>query len=170
MTDIVRYPFDRLRNHAEQDTPLREKEAGDQKAKTYNRRDSQMVTHSSTSHPVQCLCMAERTGCPVFTDLWSYVPVESTLVYMIKAGQWFADSTQKTTLAQLEHLLTDGLDGFDGGPAHSSAGRRFGTRSVSRVLQRLSSLRRVGFDSEGGDAPGSRILGCLCGGCEGRTS
>ena len=43
------------------------------KAKTYKRRDSQMVTHSSTSRPVQCLCMAERTGCPVFTDLWSYV-------------------------------------------------------------------------------------------------
>jgi hypothetical protein len=42
-------------------------------AKTYNRRDSQMVTHSSTSRPVQCLCMAERTGCPVLTDLWSYV-------------------------------------------------------------------------------------------------
>jgi hypothetical protein len=41
--------------------------------KTYNRRDSQMVTHSSTSRPVQCLCMAERTGCPVLTDLWSYV-------------------------------------------------------------------------------------------------
>jgi hypothetical protein len=32
-----------------------------------------MVTHSSTSRPVQCLCMVERTGCPVFTDLWSYV-------------------------------------------------------------------------------------------------
>jgi hypothetical protein len=35
------------------------------RAKTYNGRDSQMVTHSSTSRPVQCLCMAERTGCPV---------------------------------------------------------------------------------------------------------
>ena len=34
-----------------------------------------MVTHSSTSRPVQCLCMAERTGCPVLTDLWSYVSV-----------------------------------------------------------------------------------------------
>jgi hypothetical protein len=45
------------------------------KTKTYNRRDSQMVTHSSTSRPVQCLCMAERTGCPVLTDLWSYVPL-----------------------------------------------------------------------------------------------
>jgi hypothetical protein len=47
----------------------------EQKTKTYNRRDSQMVTHSSTSRPVQCLCMAERTGCPVLTDLWSYVLV-----------------------------------------------------------------------------------------------
>ena len=46
-----------------------------EKTQTYNRRDSQMVTHSSTSRPVQCLCMAERTGCPVFTDLWSYVLV-----------------------------------------------------------------------------------------------
>jgi hypothetical protein len=48
------------------------------KMKTYNRRDSQMVTHSSTSRPVQCLCMAERTGCPVFTDLWSYVFIHYT--------------------------------------------------------------------------------------------
>jgi hypothetical protein len=46
---------------------------GVKKTKTYNRRDSQMVTHSSTSRPVQCLCMAERTGCPVLTDLWSYI-------------------------------------------------------------------------------------------------
>jgi hypothetical protein len=39
-----------------------------------------MVTHSSTSRPVQCLCMAERTGCPVLTDLWSYVPCHHNLV------------------------------------------------------------------------------------------
>ena len=39
-----------------------------------------MVTHSSTSRPVQCLCMAERTGCPVFTDLWSYVLMETKLI------------------------------------------------------------------------------------------
>jgi hypothetical protein len=32
-----------------------------------------MITHSSTSRPVQCLCMAERTGCPILSDLWSYV-------------------------------------------------------------------------------------------------
>ena len=53
------------------------------KAKTYNRRDSQMVTHSSTSRPVQCLCMAERTGCPVFTDLWSYVLAILCMVIML---------------------------------------------------------------------------------------
>jgi hypothetical protein len=53
------------------------------KTKTYNRRDSQMVTHSSTSRPVQCLCMAERTGCPVFTDLWSYVQVPHIGVYIV---------------------------------------------------------------------------------------
>jgi hypothetical protein len=39
-----------------------------------------MVTHSSTSRPVQCLCMAERTGCPVFTDLWLYVLISCTIV------------------------------------------------------------------------------------------
>ena len=45
-----------------------------------------MVTHSSTSRPVQCLCMAERTGCPVFTDLWSYVQVgrSITILYIQK--------------------------------------------------------------------------------------
>ena len=42
-----------------------------------------MVTHSSTSRPVQCLCMAERTGCPVFTDLWSYVHVKVCIGFKI---------------------------------------------------------------------------------------
>jgi hypothetical protein len=42
-----------------------------------------MVTHSSTSRPVQCLCMAERTGCPVFTDLWSYVMNPQSTKYII---------------------------------------------------------------------------------------
>jgi hypothetical protein len=41
-----------------------------------------MVTHSSTSRPVQCLCMAERTGCPVFTDLWSYVEMREVLLHI----------------------------------------------------------------------------------------
>jgi hypothetical protein len=55
------------------DDVARKKNVRNKNKKTYNRRDSQMVTHSSTSRPVQCLCMAERTGCPVLTDLWSYV-------------------------------------------------------------------------------------------------
>jgi hypothetical protein len=42
-----------------------------------------MVTHSSTSRPVQCLCMAERTGCPVLTDLWSYVLSHAVNGYML---------------------------------------------------------------------------------------
>ena len=42
-----------------------------------------MVTHSNTSRPVQCLCMAERTGCPVLTDLWPYVlPIISLLIML----------------------------------------------------------------------------------------
>lgn len=40
----------------QKDTGIKNKEA-----KTYNRRGSQMVTHSSSSRPAQCLCMAERT-------------------------------------------------------------------------------------------------------------
>ncbi|KAF2715645.1 hypothetical protein K504DRAFT_364138, partial [Pleomassaria siparia CBS 279.74] len=41
--------------------------------KTYNSRDSPMVTHLTTSPPVQCLNRAERTGSLVFIVLWSYV-------------------------------------------------------------------------------------------------
>jgi hypothetical protein len=41
-----------------------------------------MVTHSSTSRPVQCLCVAERTGCPILTDLWSYVIVVKLTCFM----------------------------------------------------------------------------------------
>ncbi|KAG9512608.1 hypothetical protein KCV07_g9344, partial [Aureobasidium melanogenum] len=38
-----------------------------QKCKTYSSRDSHVVTHRSTNLPFNCLCMAERTGCPVFS-------------------------------------------------------------------------------------------------------
>ncbi|KAH0336647.1 hypothetical protein KCU81_g8508, partial [Aureobasidium melanogenum] len=37
------------------------------KRKTYSSRDSHVVTHRSTNLPFNCLCMAERTGCPVFS-------------------------------------------------------------------------------------------------------
>ncbi|KAG9529920.1 hypothetical protein KCU93_g3095, partial [Aureobasidium melanogenum] len=36
-------------------------------SKTYSSRDSHVVTHRSTNLPFNCLCMAERTGCPVFS-------------------------------------------------------------------------------------------------------
>jgi hypothetical protein len=42
-------------------------------AKTYNSRYSLVVTHPTTNLPICGLCMAERTGCPFFHSLWSYV-------------------------------------------------------------------------------------------------
>jgi hypothetical protein len=63
-----------------------------------------MVTHSSTSRPVQCLCMAERTGCPVLTDLWSYVLLASILsnrfVQSIISPRIFGPSTSFGRLAE----------------------------------------------------------------------
>ncbi|KAF2146179.1 hypothetical protein K452DRAFT_220258, partial [Aplosporella prunicola CBS 121167] len=44
------------------------------KQKTYGSWDSLVVTHLTTNQPVRGLCMAERTGCPILRDLWSYVP------------------------------------------------------------------------------------------------
>ncbi|KAF1987867.1 hypothetical protein K402DRAFT_329726, partial [Aulographum hederae CBS 113979] len=43
------------------------------KMKTYDSRDSHVVTHRSTSLPIHGLNMTERTGCLVFRDQWSYV-------------------------------------------------------------------------------------------------
>ena len=43
------------------------------KCKTYNSRYSLVVTHLTTNRPVRSLSMPERTGWPVFCDLWSYV-------------------------------------------------------------------------------------------------
>ena len=43
--------------------------------KTYNRRDSLVVTHPTTNLPACGLSTAERTGSPVFHTLWSYVLV-----------------------------------------------------------------------------------------------
>jgi hypothetical protein len=41
--------------------------------KTYNIRDSPVVTHPSTSLTITGLSMGERTGSRVFQHLWSYV-------------------------------------------------------------------------------------------------
>ncbi|KAG9659065.1 hypothetical protein KCU64_g4108, partial [Aureobasidium melanogenum] len=43
------------------------KTTSDMGSKTYSSRDSHVVTHRSTNLPFNCLCMAERTGCPVFS-------------------------------------------------------------------------------------------------------
>jgi hypothetical protein len=42
-------------------------------SKTYDSRDSPVVTHLTTGLPVRCLNRAERTGSLVFNVLWSYV-------------------------------------------------------------------------------------------------
>ena len=52
---------------------LDDKNAGEQK--TYNSRDSLVVTHPTTNRPACGLSTAERTGSPVFHTLWSYVLV-----------------------------------------------------------------------------------------------
>ncbi|KAH0257044.1 hypothetical protein KCU91_g16595, partial [Aureobasidium melanogenum] len=44
-----------------------ERQKGRSRCKTYSSRDSHVVTHRSTNLPFNCLCMAERTGCPVFS-------------------------------------------------------------------------------------------------------
>src|SRR5947207_12281727 len=46
-----------------------------QRAKTYNSRDSLVVTHPTTNRPSCGLSTAERTGSPVFHTLWSYVTI-----------------------------------------------------------------------------------------------
>ncbi|OIW22274.1 hypothetical protein CONLIGDRAFT_587530, partial [Coniochaeta ligniaria NRRL 30616] len=52
------------------------------KIKTYNTRDSPVVTHPSTSLAIICLSMGERTGSRAFRYLWSYVEEEGgRLVY-----------------------------------------------------------------------------------------
>ncbi|KAG9542914.1 hypothetical protein KCU71_g496, partial [Aureobasidium melanogenum] len=49
------------------DEILISKTTSDIESKTYSSRDSHVVTHRSTNLPFNCLCMAERTGCPVFS-------------------------------------------------------------------------------------------------------
>jgi hypothetical protein len=46
---------------------------GQKGKKTYNTRDSPVVTHPSTNLAVTGLSMGERTGSRVFQYLWSYV-------------------------------------------------------------------------------------------------
>ena len=48
---------------------------GDKKIKTYESRDSLVVTHPTTNRPASGLSTAERTGSSVFHFLRSYVLV-----------------------------------------------------------------------------------------------
>ncbi|KAJ5585773.1 hypothetical protein N7450_005560, partial [Penicillium hetheringtonii] len=52
---------------------LFDKKKTDKKTKTYNSRDSHVVTHHTTNLPACGLSTAERTGSPVLHTLWSYV-------------------------------------------------------------------------------------------------
>ena len=52
-------------------------------SKTYNSRDSLMVTHLTTNPPVSCLNRAERTGSLVFMILWSYVEGEAVSCILV---------------------------------------------------------------------------------------
>jgi hypothetical protein len=49
--------------------------ANQKSTKTYNSRDSLVVTHPTTNLPACGLSTAERTGSPVLHTLWSYVLV-----------------------------------------------------------------------------------------------
>ena len=51
------------------------KEKKNDKKKTYNTRDSLVVTDPTTSLALRGLCLGERTGPSVFHELWSYVLV-----------------------------------------------------------------------------------------------
>ncbi|KAH0120842.1 DNA glycosylase, partial [Aureobasidium melanogenum] len=57
----------RLRPRAGRAATQRSMSSKKVKNKTYSSRDSHVVTHRSTNLPFNCLCMAERTGCPVFS-------------------------------------------------------------------------------------------------------
>ena len=50
--------------------------------KTYNSGYSLVVTDPTTNPPISSLSTAERTGCPIFLNLWSYAE-EGSLYNMI---------------------------------------------------------------------------------------
>ena len=100
------------------DPPLKivEKRITKVKNKTYNSRDSLVVTHPTTSLPIWGLCMAERTGCPILLSLWSYVTESHPFLSYIRqetSGDWHAvdfasfrsvfTSTQRTLVWSLRY-------------------------------------------------------------------
>ena len=60
--------------------------------KTYNTRDSPVVTDPSTSLALTCLSMGERTGSRVFKWIWSYVKEHSSFVLYIVESLLLSES------------------------------------------------------------------------------
>ena len=90
--------------------------------KTYNSRYSLVVTHLTTNRPVRSLSMPERTGWPVFCDLWSYVPGEGFILYIYFENHFleppkilfeleFAFWLDSSNLLQKDRLNNDAVDG-----------------------------------------------------------
>jgi hypothetical protein len=65
-----------------------------------------MVTHSSTSRPVQCLCMAERTGCPIV----SCTSQKSRFRIIVKFGatSWSQNSTAHSVRSEESRVWAGG--------------------------------------------------------------
>ena len=69
------------------------KRNGATKRKTYNSRDSLLVTHATTNRPQGSLSMEERTGFRVFYLLWSYVKERAEIAdYELHAPSSSSDS------------------------------------------------------------------------------
>ena len=71
--------------------------------KTYNRRDSLLVTHATTSRPIHGLNIGERTGTVVFHDLWSYVtePGDPAALYVKQNLAQSAPAGKRTQLTAM---------------------------------------------------------------------
>ena len=68
-------------------------QTGTSKSKTYSSGYSHMVTHRSTSPPVDSLGTGERTGSSVFYRLWPYVPTPSQFqnIYLFINLHWYPE-------------------------------------------------------------------------------
>jgi hypothetical protein len=64
----------------------KKKKEKQEETKTYNSRDSLVVTHPTTNLPACGLSTAERTGSPVLHTLWSYVKDQSWNKLMLRPG------------------------------------------------------------------------------------
>ncbi|KAJ6042422.1 hypothetical protein N7446_013488 [Penicillium canescens] len=73
--------------------------------KTYNSKDSLVVTHLTTNLPACGLSTAERTGSPVLHTLWSYVLSPAYLEYIIYTSSIGRLALRPFTLQELTSQL-----------------------------------------------------------------